>query len=168
MALKIKTEKYKNKEGEQKSIDKMKIQGKLMDDGEKRELVCLVDEGLRTRTIKYKDKKTGEQKSFEKGEIFSTEDNEDERAFVAGFTGQALKEIKKVSDKLGKGVHYEVTKNKIEIKKTGAIFPIVKIRVVEPEVTTTTTSSSSKNNDDEVELIGKEEQAEDFTDFEKR
>jgi len=166
MGLRIETNKWTGRDGEERESKKMKIQGKLMDEGEERELVCLVDKGLEIKTINYKDKETGEEKSFELGEIFSTEDNEEEEAFVANFTGQALREIRRISKDLGKGVHYTVKKTSFTNKKTGAVYPIVEISC--STITTTNNDNHGGGVEELVELKSSDDNNEySYTSFEK-
>jgi len=117
--------------GEDKSMNKMKVMGKLMDKDESMTFVCLTDKGLETRNVKYNDKVTGEEKNFDAGSVFcKIEGDEDENSgFVADFTGQALKEmiffIKK--NPLSVGTNFVVTKAFFENKQTGATYPIIRV-----------------------------------------
>lgn len=130
--LKIETQSWKDKvTGEKKEKKVMKIQGKLMGENETISLVCLVDDGLVERTIKYKDKKTNEEKTFDVGSIFTViADTDGEgNGFTAEFSGQALREIKKFKEAsgMGKGTRYTITRSIITMKKTGAMFPIINV-----------------------------------------
>ena len=171
--LEVKTRTYPKKDGTQGSIKEMKIQGKLMSDDEKVTLVNLVDKGLKVKTIPFTDKKTKEKKTFEVGEMFvcKANDETENNGFTAKFSGQALKEMKKFiggkeetgTDKWGNewryyalepGKHFTIIKDVFTLKKTGAMFPIVKI-LNEEQVTAGTTNASKEELSQASDIISK-------------